>query len=45
MLDPKAPDDYAIVAFDAQVRADPRVAQVLLTVRDGVMLIRRTDEK
>ena len=42
VLDPKAPDDHAIVAFDAHVRADSRVAQVLLTVRDGVLLIRRT---
>jgi len=41
VLDPKAPDDHAIVAFDAHVRADPRVSHVLLTVRDGVMLIRR----
>jgi predicted O-methyltransferase YrrM len=41
VLDPQAPDDHAIVAFDAQVRADARVSHVLLTVRDGVMLIRR----
>jgi caffeoyl-CoA O-methyltransferase len=41
VLDPKAPDDHAIVAFDAHVRADPRVSHVLLTVRDGVMLARR----
>jgi caffeoyl-CoA O-methyltransferase len=45
VLDPKAPDDHAIVAFDAHVRADERVSHVLLTVRDGVMLIRRIDDK
>jgi caffeoyl-CoA O-methyltransferase len=42
VLEPKAPDDHAIVAFDAHVRADGRVSHVLLTVRDGVMLIRRS---
>lgn len=41
VLDPKENDDHAIVAFNAHVAADPRVAHVLLTVRDGVMLIRR----
>ncbi len=41
VLDPKASDDHAIVAFDAYVRADTRVSHVLLTVRDGVMLVRR----
>jgi caffeoyl-CoA O-methyltransferase len=45
VLDPQAPDDHAIVAFDAHVRADSRVSHVLLTVRDGVMLIRRADGK
>ena len=41
VLDPKEPDDRAIVAFNDHVSADPRVAQVMLTVRDGVMLVRR----
>lgn len=41
VLDPKEPDDRAIVAFDAHVQADPRVRQVITTVRDGVMLITR----
>ena len=41
VLDPKEPDDRAIVAFNDHVRADPRVSHVLLTVRDGVMLIRK----
>ena len=31
----------AIVAFNEHVRADPRVVSVMLTVRDGVTLIRR----
>jgi caffeoyl-CoA O-methyltransferase len=34
-------DTAAIVAFDAAVRADPRVICVLCTVRDGVLLIRK----
>jgi caffeoyl-CoA O-methyltransferase len=41
VLDPQEPDDHAIVAFNERVRADRRVSHVLLTVRDGVMLIRR----
>ncbi len=41
VLDPKEPDDHAIVAFNEHVRSDARVAQVMLSVRDGVMLIRR----
>jgi caffeoyl-CoA O-methyltransferase len=41
VLEPKEPDDHAIVAFNAHVAADARVAHVLLTVRDGVMLVRR----
>ena len=34
----------AIVEFNEHVRNDPRVTSVLLTVRDGVTLIRRNDE-
>jgi caffeoyl-CoA O-methyltransferase len=41
VLDPQNDDDRAMVAFNDHVAADPRVAQVMLTVRDGVMLIRR----
>lgn len=33
----------AIAAFNRRVSRDPRVVHVLLTVRDGVMLIRRRD--
>jgi caffeoyl-CoA O-methyltransferase len=33
----------AIVAFNEHVRADERVVSVMLTVRDGVTLIRRRD--
>ena len=38
VLDPKDADDHAIVAFDRMVQADPRVENVCLTVRDGMML-------
>jgi len=41
VLDPKAKSDHAIVAFNATVHGDPRVEHVLLSVRDGVMLIRK----
>ena len=41
VLAPHAADDHAIVAFNEHVRADHRVEKVLLTVRDGVTLIRR----
>lgn len=41
VLDPKEPDDHAIVAFNDHIRADGRVVAAMLTVRDGVMLIRR----
>ena len=40
VLDPKQPDDHAIVAFNDHVRADTRATCVLLPVRDGVTLIR-----
>jgi caffeoyl-CoA O-methyltransferase len=35
----------AIRAFNEHVRADPRVTSVVLTVRDGVTLIRRAQER
>ena len=38
VLAPEEPSDHAIVAFNAHVRADPRVEQVMLTVRDGITL-------
>lgn len=43
VLDPGVEDGdaSALVEFNAHVRADPRVECVLLTVRDGVTLIRR----
>ena len=34
----------AIASFNAAVAADPRVAQVLLPLRDGLTLIRRVDD-
>ncbi|MFI6491061.1 O-methyltransferase [Streptomyces sp. NPDC050564] len=39
-LDDK-PDTVALRAFNEKVRDDPRVEQVILTVREGVTLIRR----
>jgi len=38
-----APDDgtRAIVAFNEHVAADPRVEQVMLTLRDGMTLVRK----
>lgn len=41
VLDPKSDDDHAIVRFNAKVAADPRVEQVMLTVRDGLTLARK----
>jgi len=38
VLDPKAPSDKAIVAFNSKVARDPRVEAVMLTVRDGITL-------
>ena len=38
VLNPKSDDDHAIVAFDELVQSDPRVENVCLTVRDGMML-------
>lgn len=38
VLDPKDDDTRAIVAFDQLVQDDPRVENVCLTVRDGMML-------
>jgi caffeoyl-CoA O-methyltransferase len=41
VLNPDTDDAKAIVAFNAHVRADDRVTCVMLTVRDGITLIRR----
>lgn len=41
VLDPQEESDRALVAFNNKVQADPTVENVLLTVRDGVMLIRK----
>ena len=41
ILDPRDANDRATAAFNERVQADPRVTNVLLTIRDGVMLIRR----
>jgi caffeoyl-CoA O-methyltransferase len=40
-LDPKDEDGRAIAAFNDHVRNDERVRNVMLTVRDGLSLIRR----
>lgn len=41
VLDPKEKSDHAIVAFNAHVAHDARVEQALLSIRDGVLLIRK----
>jgi caffeoyl-CoA O-methyltransferase len=41
VLDPKEPDDHAIVAFNEQVVADDRVEAVLLPIADGITIARR----
>jgi caffeoyl-CoA O-methyltransferase len=41
VLDPKQENALAIVAFNEHVQNDPRTTNVMLTVRDGVTLIRR----
>jgi len=37
-LHPNDANDHAIVAFDRLVQFDPRVENVCLTARDGMML-------
>ena len=44
VLAPKEQSDHALVAFNRRVQHDPRVENVLLTVRDGVMLARKIRE-
>jgi caffeoyl-CoA O-methyltransferase len=41
VLDPQDERDRAIASFNEHVRNDPRVAVVILTVRDGLSLIRK----
>jgi len=41
VVDPQTDDARAIVAYNAKVAADPRVAKVLLTVRDGMLLAQK----
>lgn len=41
VISPEADSDHAIVAFNKHVVDDERVEQVLLSVRDGVMLARK----
>ena len=41
VLDPKDENDHAIVAFNDHIQNDARVTNVMLTVRDGLTLIRR----
>lgn len=41
VLDPKEESDRALVAFNSKVHADPNVENVLVTLRDGVMLVRK----
>ncbi len=44
VVNPQTASDHAIVAFNRKVAADPRVEQVLLSVRDGVMLARKISD-
>lgn len=41
VLDPESDSDRALAAFNDHVAADPRVVQVILTIRDGLTLIRK----
>jgi caffeoyl-CoA O-methyltransferase len=41
VLRPREKDGRAIAAFNARVFQDPRVEKVLLTVRDGMLLVRK----
>lgn len=43
VLDPQTDkDSLAIVEFNAKVQQDPRVENILLPIRDGMMLMRKT---
>ena len=41
VLDPKESSDKAIAALNERVKNDDRVVHVMVTVRDGIMLIRK----
>lgn len=41
VLAPQSDSDRALAAFNAKVQQDPAVNNVLLTVRDGVMVVRK----
>lgn len=41
VLDPRQPSDYALTTFNRRAATDPRVSTTLLTVRDGVLVIRK----
>ena len=41
VLEPREASDQALVQFNKHVRADPRVECVMLSLRDGVSLIRK----
>jgi caffeoyl-CoA O-methyltransferase len=41
VLDPQSDSDRYVVAFNEHVQNDPRVENVVLTVRDGITLIRK----
>jgi predicted O-methyltransferase YrrM len=41
VLDPQDEDTHGIVSFDQHVQGDERVENVCLTVRDGMMLVRK----
>lgn len=43
VLDPHESRDHAVVALNDHVKGDPRVENVLLTVRDGLLIIRRVE--
>jgi len=44
VVDPRSASDHAIVRFNAHVRDDPRVEQVLLSIRDGIMMARKISD-
>jgi caffeoyl-CoA O-methyltransferase len=44
VLNPKDEDSLAIAAFNRHVQEDKRVTNVLVTVRDGIMLIRKNED-
>jgi caffeoyl-CoA O-methyltransferase len=42
VLDPQSESDHGIVRFNEHVKHEPRVEHVLLSVRDGIMLCRKS---